>query len=61
MSLLVVGGLCWLAWKSWPASGRTQLTYQGHRLGVKSVAWAPDGRRLASGSADRTVQVWSTS
>ncbi|WP_052890564.1 WD40 repeat domain-containing serine/threonine protein kinase [Thermogemmatispora carboxidivorans] len=58
MSLLVVGGLSWLAWRSWLAPGRTLLTYRGHSAGVQSVAWSPDGRRLASGSDDGTVQVW---
>lgn len=32
--------------------------YRGHSAAVTTVAWSPDGRYLASGSADRTVQVW---
>jgi len=32
--------------------------YQGHADAVRSVAWSPDGRRIASGSNDHTVQVW---
>jgi WD40 repeat protein/serine/threonine protein kinase len=31
---------------------------QGHTAGVVSVAFSPDGRRLASGSWDRTIKVW---
>ncbi len=33
-------------------------TYRGHSGAVYAVAWSPDGKRIASGSDDNTVQVW---
>jgi WD40 repeat protein len=36
----------------------TPLTLRGHTNGVRSVAYSPDGTRLASASLDRTVKVW---
>jgi WD40 repeat protein len=34
------------------------FTLQGHRDWVRSVAFSPDGERLASGSSDNTVKLW---
>ncbi|NEO83625.1 MAG: hypothetical protein F6J87_05100 [Spirulina sp. SIO3F2] len=33
----------------------------GHRLYVRDLVFSPDGQRLVSGSADRTVKVWDVS
>jgi WD40 repeat protein len=38
--------------------GNTIVTYTGHLSPVATVAWSPDGTRIASGSGDQTVQVW---
>jgi WD40 repeat protein len=55
----------------WDAnSGNPTFTYTGFSEfdpqgkfagGVNSVAWSPNGKRIASGSADTTVQVWQAS
>jgi WD40 repeat protein len=34
-------------------------TLSGHSHYVTSVAWTNDGTKLASGSWDKTVKVWS--
>jgi WD40 repeat protein len=35
-----------------------RLTLRGHRDSVLSVAWSPEGKRLATASADKTAKVW---
>jgi WD40 repeat protein/tRNA A-37 threonylcarbamoyl transferase component Bud32 len=43
----------------WDATtGDKVLTLIGHQFWVTAVAFSPDSKRLASGSADRTVRVW---
>lgn len=43
------------------ATGRRILHLHGHRGAVSSLSFSPDGRTLASGSADATVLVWDLS
>jgi hypothetical protein len=40
------------------APGSTLFIYRGHQNEVVSVAWSPDGKRIASVSDDTIVQVW---
>ena len=37
---------------------RATLTLEGHSGRVASVSYSPDGKRIVSGSADKTVKVW---
>ena len=41
-----------------PPLGTTLFTSRGHSDGAITVAWSPNGRRLASGSHAKNVQVW---
>ncbi len=35
------------------------LPYSGHTAPVRSIAWSPDGKLIASGAEDDTVQIWN--
>src|SRR5439155_4219041 len=51
---------CWLKLLRRPPAGASLLrTLTGHDAPVASVAFAPDGQALLSGSQDGTVRVWS--
>jgi len=41
------------------ATGRILRVLKGHTLNIMSLAFSPDGARLASGSGDRTSRIWN--
>jgi WD40 repeat protein len=40
------------------AIAESVVTLKGHSAGVQSVAFSPDGKRIVSGSDDKTVKIW---
>jgi WD40 repeat protein/uncharacterized caspase-like protein len=45
--------------KVWNAdTGQELLTFRGHKNAIKSVAFSPDGQRIASASGNEAIKVW---
>jgi WD40 repeat protein len=43
-----------------PTRAKLQITFARHQQTVRTVAWSPDGKTLASGADDTQVFVWDT-
>ena len=58
--LAVVGGTTrWLVTPQKLQMGTRLYTHRGHHAYIAAVVWSPDGKRIASGSGDRTIQLWT--
>ncbi len=42
------------------ASGKPIRLYEGHESAIHSIAFAPDGKQLATGTTDDGVRIWET-
>jgi len=40
------------------ASGQPLITFQPHTAVIRSLAWSPDGKMLASADGDQVVRIW---
>jgi WD40 repeat protein len=54
--ILAAGRIAILLWDV--ESGQAVRTLEGHRDFVRSLAFSPDGKKLASASMDKSIRIW---
>jgi WD40 repeat protein len=59
ISIIAIGLIFGVVFLVWQIPSKELQTFIGHTSDVKSVAFSPDGKMIATGSSDNTIKLWN--